>query len=300
MNIDINDLAQVRGIGPTTIQRIKKFVLTKNGYTSTYNPQLHLYPNSLNLGDCLDLMSGIPDQSIDMILADLPYGITQASWDNAMRLDELWLHYNRVTKPNAAIVLTCYQPFTTFLIQSNLKDFKYTWVVIKSRATNHLNAHKMPMRNTEDVAVFYRGQCTYNPQMTEGEPYEIDRKTEGTELYGKQRPILSENKGERFPLTTIEIKSGSNLHEKPIHPTQKPVELFEYLIRTYTNEGDLILDNTAGVYTSAIAAINTGRKYICIEINPEYHKRGKEWVELTKDGMDYRRALKLISEKFLN
>jgi len=225
---------------------------------------------TLMLGDCLEVMKDIPDGTVDMVLADLPYGTTQCKWDTVLDLAVMWAQYERVCRESGAIVLFGSQPFTSALVMSRPELFRYHWVWVKSRATGHLNAKKMPMRNTEDVLVFYRRQGTYNPQMTEGEPYRIDCRTKGTELYGAQRPVLFENKGTRYPVTTLSIKSGSNLHDKPVHPTQKPVALLEYLIKTYTNEGETVLDNTMGSGSTGVACANTGRKFIGIEKDPKY------------------------------
>ena len=226
-------------------------------------------------GDCLELMKDIPDGSIDAVICDPPYGTTQARWDSVIPLDAMWQELKRVIKPNGAIVIFGSQPFTSMLVASNVVMFKYSWVYVKSRATNHLNAKKQPLNNTEDIAVFYKKQCTYNPQITKGNPYTIDCRTKGTELYGKQKPVKFVNNGTRYPLRTINIKSGSNLYGKKIHPTQKPVQLMEYLIRTYTDEGETVLDFTAGSMSTAIACINTNRKCIMIEKDEHYYNTGK-------------------------
>ena len=229
-------------------------------------------------GDCLELMSCILDGSVDMILCDLPYGTTQNKWDSVIPFEQLWREYWRVCKPNAAIVLTAAQPFTSALVMSQIDAFKYDWIWRKEKGTGHLNAKKMPMKDKEDVLVFYREQCVYNPQMTEGKPFNPKyNKPYGTDSYGSYGAFRNENKGTRYPKQVIQInvENWKNI----IHPTQKPVALFEYLIKTYTNHGELVLDNCAGSGTTAIACMNTGRNYICIEKDEEYYKKAVERVK---------------------
>jgi site-specific DNA-methyltransferase (adenine-specific) len=226
--------------------------------------------------DCFDAMKEIPDGVIDMILCDLPYGTTQNKWDSLLPLDKLWTEYWRICKSNAAIVLTAAQPFTSKLVISQLNYFKYDWIWHKlGKATGHLNSKKQPMRNKEDILVFYKEQCTYNPQMTEGTPYKGgagSNKQSGN--YGYNGDFRNDNEGSRFPL---QIQAFNRI-ERAEHPTQKPVTLFEYLIKTYTNENELILDNTAGSGTTAIAAINTNRKWVCIEKEKEYYDKAIERI----------------------
>ena len=240
------------------------------------------------LGDCLEVMKEIPDGVIDMLLVDLPYGTTACSWDSIIPFDKLWEQYNRICKENAAMVFTAVQPFTTALIASNIKNFRYDWIWVKNGVTNVGNAKKMPLRNYESVVVFYRNPCLYNPQ---GLIYDPRKKKNGKSVGGEtMRGSIedSANKGAlrtagheyvqeytNYPRQTLEIKQNSR---NKIHPTQKPVELFEYLIRTYTNEGDLVLDNTAGSGTTAIAAENTGRKWVCIEQSEEYATKAVERI----------------------
>jgi site-specific DNA-methyltransferase (adenine-specific) len=238
--------------------------------------------NKVTQGDCLEVMKDIPDKSVDMILCDLPYGTTQCKWDSLIPFDVLWEQYRRVIKDNGAIVLTAAQPFTSALIMSNIKDFKYSWTWNKSRASNHLNARKQPLRVTEDIVVFYKKQCIYNPQLRDLEKKNI-RYTEGTytqtnRTYGKTKETYERNSGREiplekgYPLNLLNITQVGTYGNKRQHPTQKPVELFEYLINTYTNECDVILDNCIGSGTTAVAAINTGRQFIGIEREPEYVK----------------------------
>ena len=216
-------------------------------------------------GDCLELMRGLPSGSVDMVLCDLPYGTTACSWDSIIPFDALWEQYWRVCKPNAAIVLTASQPFTTALIASNMKDFRYSWVWEKEQGVNFLLAKKQPLKVHEDVCVFYKSLPTYNPQMTAGKPY-VSGKGSSGEVSGNVIKTQTVNTGERYPKSVLKVNRQTGFH-----PTQKPVALFEYLIRTYTNPGDLVLDNTAGSGTTAIAAENAGRKWICMERDPEYY-----------------------------
>lgn len=229
--------------------------------------------------DCFNIFPEIKDESIDMILCDLPYGTTQCKWDSVLPLDKLWKEYNRVIKPNGAIVLFGCQPFTSLLITSNIKNYKYSWCWEKSKATNYLNAKKQPLRAFEDICVFYKKQCKYNPQMREGEPYFKGTAYRPTDVYGEQKVTTVENKtGERYPRTVIYFKTAES-EGKVYHPTQKPIALLEYLIKTYTDEGETVLDNTAGVLSTAVACKNTNRNYIVIEKDKEYFDIGLERIK---------------------
>lgn len=222
--------------------------------------------------DCLDAMRLIPDQSVDMVLCDLPYGTTACKWDAVIPFDALWAEYRRVTKPNAAIVLTASQPFTTALIASNLKHFKYCWIWDKVRGVGFQIAKFRPMMRTEDVVVFGNGKgalATYNPQMVERD------KIKKSKCYSSSdsNPLAYNDGQEReythkYPTNVIEVSNASQ--KGKVHPTQKPVALMEYLIRTYTNEGDTVLDNTMGSGTTGVACENTGRRFIGIERDPTY------------------------------
>jgi len=218
-------------------------------------------------GDCLEEIESIESGSIDMVLTDPPYGMTQCKWDSVIDLDLMWEQLNRVAKPNAAIVMTSAQPFTTKLISSNYEMFKYCWIWQKPRGTGHLNAKKQPLRNAEDVCVFYRTQCSYNPQMRMGHaPYETKNYSQ-SDNYGKQSLLVStESSGERYPLTVVEFKSVNG----SVHPTQKPVDLMEYLIKTYTDEGETVLDFTMGSGTTGVACVNLNRDFVGIELDKEY------------------------------
>ncbi len=219
-------------------------------------------------GDCLELMKDIPDKSIDAIIADLPYGTTACKWDSIIPLNKLWEQYKRIIKPNGAIVLTTCQPFTTKLINSNIEMFKYCWIWQKPQGVDPFMAKKRPLNNYEDICVFYKKQPTYNPQFTEGKPYKVERdKTprnyEITDTVMK--PTTTVNDGFRYPTRILQFNQ-----ERGYHPTQKPVALFEYLIKTYTNEGELVLDNAMGSGTTGIACLNTNRRFIGIEKDDKY------------------------------
>lgn len=238
----------------------------------------------LLLGDCLEVMNAIPDSSVDMILCDLPYGTTQNKWDTIIPFEPLWRQYWRVIKRNGAVVLTAAQPFTSALVMSQVEYFKYDWIWRKPKGTGHLNAKKMPMRDKEDVIVFYREQCVYNPQFGQGEPYgnKAGKVVENglSDNYGKFGNHREGSDGKRYPKQVIDFPV---VERGTVHPTQKPVALFEYLIKTYTNPGDIVLDNCAGSGTTAIAALKTKRGYICIEQDLDYYitavKRVADYME---------------------
>lgn len=228
----------------------------------------HFDYNKIICGNCFDILPQIPDDSVDLLFVDLPYGTTQASWDSILPLDKLWEQYNRIVKKNGAMLFTASQPFTTTLIASNINNYKYSWIWEKSKATNYLNAKKQPLRAYEEVVVFYRKQPTYNPQMTMGEAYNKGTALRLTDVYGSQKAVEVKSDGLRYPRNVLYFKTAESEGEV-IHPTQKPVALIEYMIKTYTEEGAVILDNTAGSFSTAIAAQNTGRKWICIEQDRE-------------------------------
>lgn len=234
--------------------------------------------NTIHLGDCLDLMPSIPSKSIDMILCDLPYGTTACEWDSIIDMTRLWQEYERVIKDNGAIVLTACNEFTFALYNSNPKMFKYRWIWKKSLATGFLLAKKQPMRNFEDVLVFYKKQPTYNPiSFRKGNARKREYKKKNMfAIYGFAQSE-SEVHEDRRPTTILEFQSANDGSKgSSIHPTQKPVALFEYLIRTYTNEGELVLDNCSGSGTTAIACMNTNRQFICIERDETYHRKSIE------------------------
>lgn len=249
------------------------------------NTEILTHINKLYEGDCLDVMKMLPDESIDMILCDLPYGTTQNKWDSLIPLDDLWAEYNRIIKPNGAIVLTSQGVFTAQLIVSQSKIFKYKWVWEKSKPTNFLNSKKQPLRKHEDVCVFYKKQPIYNPQMTQGEPYNKGvRKNQLSGSYGDFQPVVVSSNGERYPTDIIYVKTAESEGEV-LHPTQKPVELGRYLIRTYTNQGDVVLDNTFGSGSFLVAALLEGRNFIGIEKNEDvalFKKEKIDYIDVAK------------------
>ena len=229
------------------------------------------------LGDCLELMNDIPNGSIDMILCDLPYGTTACKWDTIIPFDKLWEQYERIIKPNGVIVLTASQPFTTDLINSNRKIFRYEWIWHKNKTTGIFNAKTQPMKNHENILVFYDKQPIYNPIMQNRTP---NSHTKGEQRHlnlgiynGSITTSKSIKKGDFcYPKTVQYFNSVHTIGKnKTQHPTQKPTELFEYLIKTYTNENDLVLDNTAGSGTTAIACLNTNRQFIVMEKEQKYY-----------------------------
>ncbi|SHO48712.1 DNA-methyltransferase [Anaerocolumna xylanovorans] len=235
--------------------------------TNTEDINMDEVMNRLFEGDCLEYMNKIPDGSVDMILCDLPYGMTQNQWDSYIPLEGLWKQYNRIIKPNGAIVLTSNGIFTAKLILSQPNIYKYKWVWEKSKPTNFLNAKKQPLRKYEDVCVFYKKQPTYHPQMTQGEPY--DKGTRKNQLcgnYGDFDPVRVASEGERYPTDIIYVKTAES-EGAVLHPTQKPIGLGRYMVRTYTNPGDIILDNTFGSGSFLVAALMEGRNFIGIEKN---------------------------------
>ena len=232
--------------------------------------------NKIYKGDCLDVMKDIDDCSIDLILADPPYGTTVCKWDTVIPLEPMWERLKRIIKPKGAIVMTASQPFTTALISSNMEMFKYCWVWDKGQGTGHLNAKKQPMKNCEDVVVFYGKQCRYNPQMRFGfKPYTCKQGNTKSENYGVQIGAITSSDGERYPIHMIKFIRDKD----KTHPTQKPVALMEYLIKTYTDEGETVLDFVSGSGTTGIAAINTNRNFILIEKDEKYYEIAKERIE---------------------
>jgi len=233
---------------------------------------------NLMVGDCLERMKEIPDGSVDLVLTDPPYGTTACKWDSVISLEPMWKELKRVIKPNGAIVLTSVDPFTCILGTSNIQDLKYKWVWNKTRATGHLNAKKMPMKNIEDILVFYKQQPTYNPQGI----IEVDRTVHNSKsdsLRGVTKDATSTVTGgiryeaykqtkTNYPRQLLQFASEG----ATVHPTQKPVSLMEYLIRTYTNESETVLDFTMGSGTTGVACVNTNRNFIGIEQDDEYFK----------------------------
>ena len=249
-------------------------------------------------GDCLEVMPSIPDKSIDMILCDLPYGTTACKWDTIIPFEPLWKQYERVIKDNGAIVLTASQPFTSALVMSNPKLFRYEWVWEKDRATGFLDAKKRPMRAHENICVFYKSLPTYNPQKTKGhKPTNKPQKDALGNLEELLRGGLRAGNGggqtDRYPRDVIKVNMP-NHGEMGLHPTQKPVALFEYLIKTYTNKGETVLDNCIGSGTTAIAAYNTNRHYIGIEKEEKCVNIARERIRQHTQQMSIERLLQEV------
>ena len=226
--------------------------------------------------DCLDGMKLLKDKSIDMILCDLPFGTTRCKWDTIIPLDKLWEQYCRIIKDNGAIVLFAQTPFDKVLGASNLKMLRYEWIWEKTQATGHLNAKKMPMKAHENILVFYKKLPKYNPQKTNGhKPINSYTKyiatQNNTELYGEmKKEITGGGETDRYP-RSVQIFS-SDKQKIHFHPTQKPIKLLEFLIKTYTDEDDIILDNCIGSGSTAVAALNTNRKFIGFELDKNYYE----------------------------
>ena len=231
-------------------------------------------------GDCLEVMKNMEDKSIDCIICDLPYGTTACKWDTIIPFELLWSQYSRIIKDNGAIVLFGNEPFSSYLRLSNIKDYKYDWKWIKSKPSGHLNAKKQPMRAYEDICVFYKKQCTYNPQgLTYGE-FNNNRpsrknKTLGDYTFGIERDFgISNAKG--YPKNILEYPNPNN---NKLHPCEKNVQLLEYLIKTYTNESETVLDNTMGSGSTGVACLNTNRNFIGIELDKDYFNIAKERIK---------------------
>ena len=225
--------------------------------------------NNVIKGDSISMMKTINNKSIDMILCDLPYGHTQNNWDSIIPLEKLWEQYNRIIKNDGVIVLTSSGMFTAQLMLSNPSMFKYKLIWLKSKATNFLNAKKQPLRKYEEICVFYKKQPTYNPQMTVANPYNKGvRKNQLTGSYGIFSATEVKSDGERYPNDILYFKTAES-EGKTYHPTQKPVELGRYLIRTYTNKGDVVLDNTCGSGSFLVSALLEGRNFIGIDKDEE-------------------------------
>lgn len=241
--------------------------------------------NNVFEGDCLEIMKQLPDKSIDMVLCDLPYGTTQNKWDSVIPLGELWQQYRRIVKDDGAIVLTSQGMFTAELMVSNPKMFRYKWTWEKSKSTNFLNAKKQPLRKHEDVCVFYRKQPVYHPQMMDGVPYDKGiRKNQLSGSYGDFQPVHVHSDGKRYPTDIIYFKTAES-EGKVFHSTQKPVKLGRYFVRTYTNPGDIVLDNTSGSGSFLVAALLEGRNFVGIEKNENvalFKKGDIDYIAVTK------------------
>lgn len=241
---------------------------------------LHNRGISLTQGNCLDVMPTIAASTVDLVLCDLPYGTTQCAWDSVIPLDALWHEYRRIAKPNAAIVLHAAQPFTSILITSNIDQFKYEWIWQKSRPTGHMNAKRQPLREHEAIAVFYSKQPTYNPQFTVGKPNHVNSKPKiksHSDNYGAQYEVVEAVTDRKYPKTVLPFTVLSPTDV--VHPTQKPVALAEYFIRTYTNPGDVVLDNCMGSGTTGVACVASNRKFIGIERDEKYFAIAQSRIE---------------------
>ena len=251
----------------------------KYAQITPYEKPISKLVNTIFEADCLIKMREIPNESIDMILCDLPYGITQNKWDSYIPLPQLWNEYMRIIKPNGVIALTSAGVFTAKLILSNEEYFRYKWVWEKSKPTNFLNAKKQPLRKHEDVCIFYKNQPIYHPQMMQGEAYDKGtRKDQLSGSYGDFKPVRVKSDGMRYPTDIIYCKTAES-EGKVYHPTQKPIALGRYLIRTYSNPGDIILDNACGSGSFLVAALQEGRNFIGIEKNENTSLFKKEDID---------------------
>jgi len=242
----------------------------------------------LRLGDCLEVMKDIPDASVDAIITDPPYGTTECKWDSVIDFELMWEQLNRIIKPNGAIVLFGNEPFSSALRMSNIKNYKYDWVWDKNKPTGMLNAKRQPLRRFENVMVFYKKQCTYNPQKTinpkgieKRSLYSYNRENEGGETTGeiKKGGVSSDYEADKLLPVNIQVFKKPN---KPKHPTQKPVELMEYLIKTYTNENETVLDFTMGSGSTGVAAKNLNRSFIGIEQDQKYYNIAEQRIKETE------------------
>ena len=239
--------------------------------------------------DCLIGMNRIPDGSVDCVICDLPYGTTVCKWDSVIPFEPLWEQYRRVCKDNAAIVLFGAEPFSSALRMSNIREWRYDWIWEKTKAPNFMFLKKQPMRLHEVISVFYRKMPTYNPQMVRGVPYrdsrtELARRDDAIPtLMGQTKNIPIVNSGTRYPSDVIRF---SNVNRDTYHATQKPVDLISYLVRTYTNEGDVVLDNCMGSGTTAIACHNEGRHFIGFELDRGYYEKACERFDRECLGID--------------
>lgn len=241
-------------------------------------------------GDCLQLMPWLPDKSVDMILCDLPYGTTRCKWDTVIPFDELWKQYMKIIKPGGAVVLFACEPFASKLRLSNLAWYKYDWVWDKVKGTGFLNVKKQPMRNHELICVFYGKQCTYNPQMTHGAKRKVSYRSSKlqTDVYGNMKNDYRYDSTDRYP-RSIQVFS-TDTQKSSLHPTQKPVALLEYLIKTYTNPGQTVLDNCMGSGSTGVACVNTGRNFIGIELNDVYFEIAKERIHKAEEHHEHVRS----------
>ena len=225
--------------------------------------------------DCLKILPTLPDHSVDMVLADLPFGTTKNQWDSVIPMEQLWKQYKRLLKVGGVVALFGDEPFSSSLRLSNPKWYRYDWYWIKNQGSGFLNAKKMPLKAVETISIFYPKLPLYNPQMLSGKPYKAKTGTKSTNWGSYKTGWVTDNKGTRYPVNAIHF----NKIAKTIHPTQKPVDLLEYLIKTYTNEGMTVLDNTMGSGSTGVACKNLNRSFIGIEKDPDYFKLAKERLD---------------------
>lgn len=237
-------------------------------------------------GDCLEVMQTIQDESTDLILCDLPYGTTANDWDKKLPFRELWERYERIIKPHGAIVLFSQMPFTAELVMSNRKLFRYEWIWEKTNAKGFLDANRKPLRAHENLLVFYKHLPKYNPQKPEGKPYRKSLYTHQSTNYKNYKPCYAINEdGKRCPRDVITF---GNRTFKGGHPTQKPIAILEYIIRTYTDEGDLVMDNCMGSGSTGVACANTGRDFIGIELDNGYFGTAKIRIEEALESLSWK------------
>ena len=226
-------------------------------------------------GDCLELMKNIPDGSVDMVLCDPPFGTTRCKWDSVIPLAPMWEHYKRICKKNGAIVMFSAEPFTSALVMSNPQNFRYDLIWEKEQGTDFLNANRKPLKQHENICVFYHDSPTYNKQFGKGKPYKSANGNKDNSVWGNfNYGVTTDNDGKRNPTTILRFK-----REHGYHPTQKPVSLLEYLIKTYTNQGETVLDNCMGSGSTGVACVNTGRDFIGIELDETYFEIAKKRIE---------------------
>ena len=286
--ISLDELKKVKGIGPKAIERIKDHLESSSGeqdyiqnYQSKYDPSKHLNLDEVHLGDCLELMNGIPDKSVDMILADLPYGTTACSWDEIIPFEPMWEQFERVIKDNGAIVLTASQPFTSVLVMSNLEKFKHEWIWKKNAGSNFAVLNYQPFKEHESVLVFGKDTVNYYP-IKEERAESGKRRVKHVVNYDTSAEVYGGNMDKKISSKRSELRFPSSVQkfnrERGLHPTQKPVALLEYLIKTYTNKGETVLDSTMGSGSTGVACINTNRNFIGIELDENYFNIAKKRI----------------------
>lgn len=232
-------------------------------------------------GNCLELMNDIPDGSVDLVLTDPPYGTTSCKWDSIIPFEPMWEQLNRIIKPNGAICLFGSEPFSSALRMSNIKHFKYDWYWNKIRGVGHLNAKRQPMKSVETISVFYKKQCCYNPQMRPRKKSRTSKNNNSQKVFGNCRNnFVGETLKEKYPVSLITF-SKSDMKKNKFHSSQKPIDLLEYLIKTYTNEGETVLDFTMGSGSTGVACLNTNRRFIGIELDEKYFNIAKNRIENT-------------------